>query len=186
MPSWRQCSKSRFQGRDFIQSILKFFRNGFWILFKIHFQAGFFRFDGFMNIGFQEWFHPDYFPDMGKPDLTGGLRILPGFFKHPLGILQQGALAKHQRTIFFESLDDKYVAVLKRVARFPPLQFFGQPAAKDDPSQFLRFFLPVFGLAYKCINEGFCFHDHNFGKNSISATRPFSNSWQQFSMTNDE
>src|ERR1700756_4015015 len=44
LPSRRQCLKSSFQGRDFIQFVLKFFRNRFWILFVIHFQTGFFRF----------------------------------------------------------------------------------------------------------------------------------------------
>jgi hypothetical protein len=45
-------------------------------------------------------------------------------------------------------LYDNDVAFLERVTRFAPLQFFGQPTVKNDRSQFLEFFPPLFGFSY--------------------------------------
>jgi hypothetical protein len=50
------------------------------------------------------------------------------------------------------SLNDNDVTFLKRVTRFAPLQFFGQPTDKNDHSQFLKLFLPLLGLNKKEIN----------------------------------
>src|SRR5215471_21824950 len=46
---------------------------------------------------------------------------------------------------------------LKRVTRTTPLQFFGQLTVKNDHSQFLKFFLPLFGFPEKSINFGIHF-----------------------------
>jgi hypothetical protein len=46
------------------------------------------------------------------------------------------------------------VTFLKRVTRTTPLQLFGQPAVKQDRSQFLQFFLPLFGFIEVPINLG--------------------------------
>jgi hypothetical protein len=54
-------------------------------------------------------------------------------------------------------MDQKDVAVLERVTRNTPFQFFGQVAVKNDLSQFLHFFLPLFGISKKEINLGICF-----------------------------
>ena len=88
MPSRRQCVKSSFQGGDFIQFILKFFRNvEFCGLFEIHFQTGFFHFNGFMNIGFQDGFHLNYFSNIGEPNLARRLHILRLLDQNAIGIL---------------------------------------------------------------------------------------------------
>ena len=42
-------------------------------------------------------------------------------------------------------MHENEVASLERVTRNTPLQFFGQPAAKNDPSQLLEFCLPLLG-----------------------------------------
>ena len=49
------------------------------------------------------------------------------------------------------------VSFLKRVTRATPPQFFGQPTAKNDRSQLLKFFLPLFGFSEKEINLGILF-----------------------------
>ena len=58
MPPRSQGVERSLQGGERIQSALKFFRyleiRG---LFELDFQAGFFDFDGFVNIGFQGLFH---------------------------------------------------------------------------------------------------------------------------------
>src|SRR3974390_1698027 len=51
-------------------------------------------------------------------------------------------------------MDENDVAFLKRVTRFTPPQFFLQPAVENDLSQFLKFFLPLFGFAEKEIDLG--------------------------------
>src|SRR5215472_13926063 len=48
------------------------------------------------------------------------------------------------------------VAFLKSVTRATPPQFLGQPTAKNDRSQLLTLFLPLFGFREKEINFGIC------------------------------
>jgi hypothetical protein len=53
-----------------------------------------------------------------------------------------------------------YVAFPKHVTRLTPLQLFGQGAAKNDRSQFLKFVLPFSGFPKKEISLGICLvHD---------------------------
>ena len=56
-----------------------------------------------------------------------------------------------------QSLYYDYVTLPKRVTRFAPLQFLGQPATTNDHSQFLRFLLPLLGFPHICINLGIHF-----------------------------
>ncbi len=88
LPSRRQRFKRSFQGREFIKFFVKFFRNNeFCILFNIHFQTGFFHFNGFKNIGFQDGFQLDYFLNIGEPNLARCLYILRLLDENPMGIL---------------------------------------------------------------------------------------------------
>lgn len=80
LPSRPQCIRSSFQGWDFIQSILKFFRNyQFRLLLKIRFQTGLFHFNGLINSVLQDGFHLNYISNIGELNLAPRLRILPRF-----------------------------------------------------------------------------------------------------------
>ena len=46
------------------------------------------------------------------------------------------------------------VLSLKRITGMAPLQLFGEAAVKNDRSQLLKFFLPVFGFIEKELNLG--------------------------------
>jgi hypothetical protein len=72
--------------------------------------------------------------------------------QNTIGIIKQSTFEKQKSTVFFKSMDQYNVCVLKRVTRATPLQFFGQPTIKNDHSQFLKLFLPFFGFTKKEIN----------------------------------
>ncbi len=57
------------------------------MLFKIHFQTGFFNFHGFINIGFQDGFHGNYFSHIGEPNLAPRLYVLRLFDQNTMGIM---------------------------------------------------------------------------------------------------
>ena len=94
MPSWRQYIKSSFYGRVFHLihfEILQEMMNSV-VFLKIHFQTGFFHFNGFINIGFQDGFHLNYFSNIGEPNLAPRLRILPSLFRIPLASFNKAPL----------------------------------------------------------------------------------------------
>src|SRR5207244_8400265 len=81
--------------------------------------------------------------------LVNGIRraaCQPNFLRIPLGLVNKAPLqnksAQNSLKLYYN-----YVALLKRVTRFTPLQFFGQPTVKTDPSQCLHFCLSLFGFS---------------------------------------
>ena len=60
----------------------------FWILLKLHFQTGSVNLNGFINIGFQDGFHFNYFLNIGEPNLARRLysSVLSRFFTQLLHI----------------------------------------------------------------------------------------------------
>jgi hypothetical protein len=109
-----------------------------------------------MNIGFQDGFHLDDFSSAGEANLASRLRVLRLLDENAIGVLQQRAFEKQERTVFFEGMYQDYVTALKRVTRNTPLRFLGQLTVKNDSSQFLQFFLPLFGSSQESINLGIC------------------------------
>src|SRR5438067_4681380 len=107
-----------------------------------------------MAVGFQDGFQLNDLLNIGEPDDAHRLRILRLLDENTPGILQQDTFDKTKHTGFFESTDEKDVPSLKGVTRNTPLHFFGQPTVKNDPSQFLQFFLPLFGFSYISVNLG--------------------------------
>ena len=57
-----------------------------------------------MNIGSQDGFHLNYFPNIGEPDLARRLHILSLLDQNSLGIIQQGTFNKQKRTVFFKAM----------------------------------------------------------------------------------
>ena len=87
LPSRRQCLESLFQRGDFIQPAFQFFRKGKIRGFLVfHFQPGFFHFDGFTDISFQDGLQIGDFSDAGEPDFARRLRVLPDFAQDATGI----------------------------------------------------------------------------------------------------
>ncbi len=158
LPSRRQCVERGFQSWDFIQFGLKFIgHREIGSLFQLHSQAGFFHINGFVDIGFQDGFLPDDFANTGEPNLTPGLHILRLLDQNALGIFQQRAFEKQQRTVLLKSVDNNDVFLVNRVTGLTPFQFFGQPAVENDRPQLLKLFVPFFGFLENSINLGIHF-----------------------------
>jgi hypothetical protein len=62
-------------------------QEGSWSLSKLHFQTGFFHFDGFIYIGFHDGFPLNYFSNIGEADLARRLHVLRLLNENALGII---------------------------------------------------------------------------------------------------
>jgi hypothetical protein len=152
-PPRGQRVKSGFQIRKLVELRLQFFGNPeFLTLFEIHFQAGLLNRNGLPDIFFQNAFHGIDLPNIGEANLAGRLDVFRLPEQDPMGVVQQGAFKEQKRAVFFKSVDQNDILILKGVAGNAPLQFFGQRAVKKNAPQLFKFFLPFLRLLQKRIN----------------------------------